>query len=134
MIGLSIAAFIATCTAAGTYAYPETLAAIRAPMVLIHELSGDVAVALTVLYLVNHLARTWRMKKALVSRWTGIALVALAVVSALTGLYGQFVSLEQGSLLWWLHFVSSVVIILGACFHGLWAYRPRRDLGETSSV
>ncbi len=101
-------------------------------MALIHELSGDAAILLTALYLWNHLSRTWRMKKATISRWTGLCVVGLASLCALTGVYGQVTELERGSALWFLHFVSSVAIILGACFHGLWAYRPRGNPSGTA--
>ncbi len=118
--------FIAACTATGTYAYPTTLAAIQREMVIVHDASGDIAIVVSLLYLINHLARTWRMKKAKVSRYTGIAVVVLWCVTALTGLYGHFWDLTDGSVLWLLHFVTSVAIIIGVCFHGLWAYRPRK--------
>lgn len=124
---------VATCTAAVTYAYRTTLAAIQGAMALTHEISGDLAIVLSGLYLFNHLGKTWRMKRAKVSRYTGIGVVALWSITALSGVYGQVWPLERGSLLWFLHFFTSVAIILGACFHGLWAYRPRQRSPQESA-
>lgn len=126
LIALAVLAGIATVTATGLYSYPATLASVRGPLVLVHDVSGDAAIVMSGLYLYLHLSRTWRMKKQRLSRYSGIVLVAIWCVTALTGVYGQLFVLEQGTLAWQLHAVTSVAIIVLACFHGAWAYRPRK--------
>ena len=125
---LSSMLFIAACTATGTYAYPVTLEAIQGGMVFVHDASGDIAIVVSILYLYNHLSRTWRMKKAYVSRYTGIAVVTLWTVAAVTGIYGHFYPLDDRTPMWWAHFVTSVAVVLGVIFHGLWAYRPKKPV------
>lgn len=127
LIALAVLASIAAVTATGLYSYPETLGPIAAPMVVLHLASGDLAVVVSGLYLLNHLARTWKMKKLKVSRWSGLVVVALWLVASATGVWGHFVVLEEGGWLWRLHFVASLATIILVCFHGAWAFRPRRQ-------
>lgn len=129
LVVLAVLASIAAVSATGLYSYPETLAAIRTPMVLLHDVSGDLAVIISGLYLSQHLARTWRMKRQLLSRWSGIVVVALWAVAAATGVYGQLAPLEQGTWPWQLHFVTSLATIVLVCFHGAWAFRPKKTRG-----
>lgn len=126
LILLTVLVSIAATTATGLYSYPETLAAIETPMIVVHDVSGDVALCVSGLYLVNHLQRTWRMKRLKVSRWSGLVVVALWLVAGATGIYGHVVPLEEGSWLWRLHFVAALATIILVCFHGAWAFRPRR--------
>lgn len=126
LIALAVFASIAAITATGTYSYPETLAAVRGPLILLHDVSGDAAIVMSGLYLYLHLSRTWRMKRQRLSRYSGLVLVAIWSVTAVTGLYGQLFVLESGSLPWRLHAVTSIAIIVLACFHGAWAFRPRK--------
>lgn len=126
LIALAVLASIAAVTATGTYSYPETLAPIRGLLVLLHDVSGDAAIVVSGVYLYLHLTRTWRMKRQRLSRYSGLVLVGIWSITALTGLYGQLFVLEQGTLAWQLHAVTSVAIIVLACFHGAWAFRPRK--------
>jgi hypothetical protein len=133
LVALSVLVGTAATTATGTYSYPETLKAIRGPMIFIHDASGDIALVISGMYLWNHLTRTWRMKKQRTSRWTGIIVVALWCVAGVTGLYGHFLPLEHGGWPWRLHFVCSVATIVIVCFHGAWAYRPRKRAAKPGS-
>lgn len=126
LVALSVLASVAAVTATGLYSYPETLGPVRRPLVLLHDVSGDAAIVVSALYLYLHLSRTWRMKKQRLSRYSGLVLVGLWSVTALTGIYGQLFPLEQGTWPWRLHAVTSVAIVVLACFHGAWAYRPRK--------
>ena len=128
LTGITVCIVIAASTATGTYSYPETLKSIEGPMIFLHDASGDVALLLSGLYLIGHLPRTWRMKskKFMLSRWTGIFVVGIWVVAGVTGLYGHFIKLEDHTALWWLHFVTAMASCIIACFHGIWAFRPRR--------
>jgi hypothetical protein len=126
LITLAVMASIGAVTATGLYSYPETLAAIERPMVWLHDISGDIAILVTGLYLFNHLQRTWRMKKAKLSRYSGIFVVGIWCVGGATGIYGQFAPLVESSWPWRLHFVTCLASIIIVCFHGAWAYRPRK--------
>lgn len=126
LVALAALASVAVVTATGLYSYPETLAPVRGPLVFLHDVSGDAAVIVSALYLYLHLSRTWRMKKQRLSRYSGLLLVGLWAVTAVTGVYGQLFPLAQGTWSWRLHVVTSIAIIVLACFHGAWAYRPRK--------
>lgn len=123
---LGAMAFIAATTATMTYSYPETFGLIEGAMIVTHDAAGDIAIVISVLYLFNHLSRTWKMKKQVISRWSGILVVALWAVAGLTGLYGHFVKLEDGTLVWLIHAWFAIIVTIIACAHGAWAYRPRK--------
>ena len=126
LIALSVFAAIAATTGTMMYAYPETLASIQPAMVLIHDLSGDGMLIAAIVYLVIHLRRTWRMKKLLVSRYTGLTIGALLAVTGITGIYGQFIDMPSRSPISLLHGVAAIATIALACFHG--AHGLRRKL------
>lgn len=127
LVALAVLVLTAATTATGLYSYPETLAMIRGPMIVIHDVCGDVALVLTGVYLNIHLRRTWRMKKLKLSRWSGIVVVGIWTVAGVTGVYGHFFPLEHGSWWWRLHFWPALATIVIVSFHGAWAYRPRRS-------
>ncbi len=110
------------------YCYPLSLGVFRGTTVLIHELTGDGAVLLSACYLVVHLARVWRLKRRRVSRWSAWAALALWVVAAGTGVYGQFAPLPAGSPEWLAHVAGSLAALIVACFHGIWGVRPRTSI------
>lgn len=118
---------VAATAATATYCYPETLGAIEGPMIFAHDVSGDIALLITGLYLFGHLPRTWKMRRMKLSRYTGMFVVALWLVAGGTGLYGHFVKLVDHSPIWWVHFVTAMASCIIVCFHGIWAYRPRRS-------
>ena len=126
LLALITFVIIAASSAMMTYSYPSTIAPIMGPMILVHDISGDLALLVTGLYLINHLQKTWKMKKATVSRYTGLFVVGIWCVGGGLGVYGQFVTLEQGSLAWGAHFWTCLASIIIVCFHGAWAYRPRK--------
>jgi MFS family permease len=127
LITLSALFFLAACTATATYSYPETFGPWMRGLIIAHDAIGDIAIVVSLLYITNHLKKTWKMRRATVSRYTGLVVVGMWVITSLTGIYGHFYDLTDGSLLWQLHFVTSVAIIVLACFHGVWAYRPRKQ-------
>ena len=126
LIALATLFFFAASTATAMYSYPETMADYMRGLIISHDVIGDIAIVVSLLYIVNHLQKTWKMRRATVSRYTGLSVVGLWTVASVTGIYGHFVELVDGSLLWQLHFVTSVAIVILACFHGIWAYRPRK--------
>ena len=122
---------VAITTATFTYAYPETLAAVRAPLLLLHDLSGDAALLALLIYLVVHLRRVWKIKKQLDSRWTGYFAVALWLLAGGTGVYGQLFPLEPGTDAYRLHLLSAIARIGASGIHGGIGYRRRlRAMGR----
>jgi|GEM_PF-2489635 len=126
LIALSTLVLIAASAAMCIYSYPETLAEWRGGFILVHDVTGDLAFALTGVYLWAHLTRVWKMKKLTVSRYTGIGLVAIWGAACVSGVVGQFIELRSVNWLWNLHFVTSMISIIVVCFHGAWAYRPNK--------
>lgn len=116
---------VAITTATFTYAYPETLAPIRGPLLLLHDLSGDAALIALFVYLVVHLRRVWRIKRQRDSRWTGYLAVALWLLAGGTGLYGQIFVLESGTLAYRLHLITAIALIGASGIHGGLGYRRR---------
>lgn len=116
---------VAITTATLTYAYPETLAAIRRPMLLIHDLSGDLSIVALIGYLVVHLRRVWKIKHQTDSRWSGYLAVALWSIAGLTGIYGQIWPLERGSTAYLLHLATAITLIGASGIHGGLGYRRR---------
>ena len=121
-----LAASVVVATVSGTlvYCYPSTLGALGPWMRLLHELSGDAAIALSGVYLFLHLPCVWGMKRRRVSRWSGFVVLAVWVIAAATGVYGQLRPLSSGSALWLIHLISSVAAVVIAGFHGAWGFRP----------
>ena len=123
LIALSTATSVAVVTGTFTYAYPETLAAVRPQMLWVHELSGDAMIVSAAVYLVIHLKRTWRLRKLALSWWTGLLVAAVLAVCAASGVAGQ---LSELSVTWyWAHVVSSVIVVAGACFHSAYGLMRR---------
>lgn len=133
LIALSVLVSIAACSATLLYSYPETFGALTGPMIVVHDLSGDLAIVVSGLYLMNHLARTWRIKRQKLSRTSGLVVVGLWAVASVTGIYGQLLSLDEGTWPWRLHFVSALATIVLVCFHGAWAFRPRKAAPRTEA-
>jgi hypothetical protein len=110
----------AVCVSSGTllYCYAESLSAWRSGIVIVHEVSGDVTAAFLVVYLVVHLARAWRMSaQRPVSWWSGLLAMVSWGVATVTGVIGQFTSLDASPALWWMHAIASFVAAASACFH-----------------
>lgn len=128
LIALAVLVVIAAMSATLTYSYPQTLGVLHAPMLLIHDLSGDAAVLASGLYLWLHLSRTWRMKKLTSSRYSGLFGVFLWFLAAVTGVYGQVAPFERGDPLYTLHIITSLGSVVLACGHGAWAFRPKRPV------
>ncbi len=126
LLALITCVIVAASSAMMTYSYPTTIKPIMGPMILVHDVSGDLALAITGFYLINHLQKTWKMKRATVSRYTGLGVVGIWLVGGGIGIYGQFVPLVQGTFIWGLHFWTCLASIIIVCFHGAWAYRPRK--------
>lgn len=125
LIALSTFGSIALITGMFMYTYPETLRPIRAPMEWTHDISGDLMIVAAIVYLWIHLKRTFGLKKRAVSTWTGYFTVAFAAVLAGTGVYGQVLTLEPGSVLYWTHLICSVITTVLGCFHGVHGLRRR---------
>ena len=125
MIALSIFASIATVTGTFTYAYPETLKAIRAPLIVVHDISGDLSLVAAVVYLWIHLKRTWKLGKLALSWWTGLSTATLLSMVGATGIYGQIVEMPWGSWPATMHIVGGIAVIALACFHGAYGLRRR---------
>ena len=117
---------VAASTAAALVSYPETLKLILRPMIWLHDASGDLAVLLSGVYLNIHLRRVWRMKKQKTNRYSGLLLVGIWGLCALTGAYGHVFELKDSLILYRIHYITAVATIVVVCFHGAWAYRPRR--------
>lgn len=130
LLALIACVIVAASSAMMTYSYPTTIAPIMQPMIWVHDISGDLALAITGLYLLNHLQKVWKMKRATVSRYTGMGVVGIWLVGGGIGVYGQFVDLVQGTFLWGLHFWTCLASIIIVCFHGAWAYRPRKKADD----
>jgi formate-dependent nitrite reductase membrane component NrfD len=126
LIALTVCIVTAATTATGLYSYPETLAELETSFIVIHDISGDLAILITGVYLIGHLSRTWRMKKMKFNRYSGLFILAVWGVAAATGVWGQFVPLVDHTPVWWIHFVTSMASVIVACAHGAWAFRPRR--------
>jgi hypothetical protein len=109
---------VATVTGTLTYAYPETLAAGRPALLLMHDVSGDLAVIASLVYLWLHLKRTWPIKKLALSRYSGMLTVAAWTAVAGTGIYGQLAPLAPETTAYDVHTWTSVAVIALACFHG----------------
>ncbi len=120
---VAVMAFIATVTGTFIYAYPNTLQSVRSAMIVVHDLSGDLLVVAGVWYLWIHLARTWRMKKRHLSRWSGYVAVLLWIVAAATGVFGQLVAMPSGSTPSTLHAISGIALLVLGCFHGAYGLR-----------
>jgi hypothetical protein len=131
---IAVAAFGAVATITGTvlFAYPITFGAPRIAIVVVHNLSGDLLVLAGVAYLIVHLRRTWRMRGRALSRWTGYAAVAGWTIAGLTGIYGQAQPIPSGSTLSSLHVLSSLALIVLACFHGAWGFIRRERTRDRS--
>ena len=125
LIILSTVASLATVTGTFIYSYPETLASVRQAMIWLHDIAGDLMVVAGAIYLWIHLKRTWRMRKLGLSWWTGIVTIAVFVVVAATGIYGQVEPMPSGSTLSTLHSVSTIALLALACFHGGYGLRRR---------
>lgn len=121
-----LAASVVVATLSGTlvYCYPSTLGVVAPGMRLLHELSGDTSIAFSGVYLFLHLPRVWGMKRRRVSRWSGYVVLAVWVIAAATGVYGQLRPLSPGSALWLIHLTTSVAAVVIAGFHGTWGFRP----------
>lgn len=125
LIALATCASVATVSGTLIYAYPETLRAVRGPLVVAHDVSGDLMLIAAVVYLWVHLRRTWPMKKWRVSRWTGIVTVAILCVVGASGIYGQLAPMPSGSALSLAHVIAAVALVALACFHGAHGLRRR---------
>jgi hypothetical protein len=121
---------IATATGTFIYTYPSTLESVRQVMIWTHDLSGDLLIAIVVLYLALHLPRTWRMWKRVLSRWSGYVAVLILAVAAGSGLYGQLVVLEPNTMIWQAHLVGSVAWVVLGSFHAAVGLRRRWKAAE----
>lgn len=123
----------ALCAGSGAllYCYAVTLAPWRTYLVWLHDASGDAAVVLLGVYLVQHVQRTWPLRgdRAL-PWWTGLAAVGAWVIASATGVYGQWVPLERYSLIWWLHSLGSLAAVVLAGFHAVSGFRARASLAN----
>lgn len=125
LIALSAATCTAILTGTFTYSYPETLKPILPQMRLVHDLSGDVMLVTGAVYLYIHLQRTFRLGKLALSWFSGVAVTAVFAAAGFTGIYGQLHSLFDDRGLYWMHVVSSIALVAGACFHGAIGLRRR---------
>lgn len=124
------------CATSGTllFCYAHTLARWRELLIWIHEYSGDASAALLGLYLIGHLRRTWRMRRArALSWWTGIGGTAAWVCASVTGIYGQFAELSASAIVWWLHALGSFLAVVVVFFHAAQGfqrlYSNRKEIG-----
>ena len=121
------------CAVTGTflYCYDVSLAPVRGPMIIAHDVSGDCTVALLGVYLIGHLARTWGLRRARpLSWWTGVVAVAAWAVTAVGGLWGQFAPLERYSPLWWTHAIGSLAAVIVAGGHCAYGFRAKLLAGD----
>ncbi len=125
LIALSSFAGVAVVTGTFLYCYPDTLQAVRRAMILMHDLSGDLMILSGAVYLWIHLKRVWRMWRMKLSRWSGYVAVAVWIIAAVTGVYGQIWDMKSGSDAWTIHTISSVALVVLACFHGGYGLRRR---------
>ena len=129
LVAISALGTFATVTGVSLFAYPITFEALRTALVYMHDAIGDVLLAGGVLYLVAHLRQTWKMKRLKVSRWTGYVAIACWLAAGATGIYGQLEPMPSHSTISWVHALSSLALIVLACFHGAWGFlrkkRPR---------
>lgn len=128
---LSSLSVVAILSATLLYCYPDTLGELSGGLAWIHEWSGNLAVAASGVYLWIHLGRVWPMKRLKISRYSGLILVALWLLSAGTGIYGQVVEWDKEGTLYLVHVFSSVFSVALSCSHGAWAYRPKFRPTET---
>ena len=125
LVVLSWTASVVIITGTFLYTYPTTLRMVERIMVALHEFGGDAMILVGFWYLWNHLARTWRMWRFKLSRWSGYIAIAAFAVSAVSGGYGQLVELESDGTPWKLHVISSIVLVVMACVHGAYGLRRR---------
>jgi len=121
----------AVCATSGTllYCYPEALRRVQGPMIIIHDVTGDLAAVLLGVYLVFHLGYAWWMRRMYpISWWSGIAGLAAWIATIITGIYGQFAPLAQGSIFWWIHGIGSLLAVVIVCGHAAYGYRLRGRL------
>jgi hypothetical protein len=126
LIALSTFAFIAVVTGTFMYCYPNTMESLQQPLVLIHDVSGDLTLVAGAWYLTIHLKRVWRMWRRVLQRWSGYFAVAVFAAASITGIYGQLYPMPAESPAGFLHIVSSIAAVVLGCFHG--GYGLRRKL------
>ena len=125
LIALATLASIATVTGTFMYTYPETMAPIRDEMVLVHDVSGDLMIVATIVYLWVHLKRTFGLKKRPISTWTGYTVVSVMAILYGTGVWGQVDVMTSGGALHGTHLFTAVIVIMVGCFHGVFGLRRR---------
>jgi hypothetical protein len=130
---LAVCIGVAVVTGTFLLCYPTTMASLNPALVVLHDVSGDAAVLVSGLYLMVHLPRTWSMKRRAISRWSGFAALAVWIVAAATGVWGQVQDLSAVAALWWAHLISSLATVIIGCFHGVWGYRPRPSINPGSA-
>ncbi len=123
LILLAALALIATTTGTFIYCYPDTMKVVFDGMVVVHDLSGDLALVVGGWYLWIHLKRTWRMWRRVLQRWSGYVAVLVWIVAAATGIYGQLVPMPSGSTMSTIHIVSAVALVASGCFHAAYGLR-----------
>lgn len=121
------------CATTGTflYCYDESLALVRAPLIWTHDVTGDIALLFLGVYLMDHLKRTWGLRKSRpISWWTGVFAVAAWLLTAVGGVWGQVAPLVRYSPLWWTHAVGSVAAVVVASGHAAYGFRAKLFGGE----
>lgn len=125
LVLLAVLGGVATVTGVGIYCYPSTLGPVRRTLVLLHDLSGDLGLAVGLAYLVVHLRRVFRMKRRIVSRGSGYVAASMLVVTSATGAYGQILDMPSGTPISTIHLITSLALVVLACFHGAWGLRTK---------
>lgn len=125
MIAQSLCAAVAVTSGVLLYSYPQTLAAVRQPLVYLHDLSGDLLILAVIVYLLVHLRRTLKLWALALSWWTGLLSVAALVVVGLTGVYGQLWPMPSGEVVWVVHVAGGLLVTASACSHSAYGLRRR---------
>ena len=123
LIWLAVFASIATTTGTFIYCYPDTLEVVFRGMVIVHDVTGDLTILAGAWYLTIHLKRTWRMWRRVLQRWSGYAAVAVWIVAAVTGVYGQIAPMPSGSTMSTIHAISATALVIIGCVHGGYGLR-----------
>ncbi|MEQ9502642.1 MAG: hypothetical protein RIT81_37570 [Deltaproteobacteria bacterium] len=123
LIFLAALATIATTTGTFIYCYPDTMKVVFDGMIVVHDISGDLAIVVGGWYLWLHLKRTWRMWRRVLQRWSGYITVLVWLVAAGTGVYGQFVPMPSGSTISTIHVISAIALVALGCFHSGYGLR-----------
>ena len=120
------AAAMSACSGTLLYCYARQLGTGHSAMAAVHEVSSDAAMVLLALYLWEHVSRSWRLRRSRAAAWwSGVAAAVAWVAAGASGVYGQFSSLCDATVVWWLHVIGSFAAVVLVCGHAALGFRAQ---------